>query len=434
MSLGLNPRQALAAARFWAIEKAPYFSHAILSLQPFEVPNGTLSPIGTFGVTARGVLYYEVQALERWSTPEAGTVLIHEVLHWIRDHAGRCATLAADPKLFNLAGDYEINDDLLAMQLPLPDGGGMQPARDGFPINRTAEEYYQLLQQQAQQGKGGDGKDPGFGQTCSCGSASGHAHPAEPDDGGKGAGDEQDEDGGGVDRPRGHDVDVLEAIRQATATAVSDAVTRGVGNIPRGVARWAEERLTPPKVPWTTKLARAGRGAVAYRPGATDYSFNRVSRRQGGLGFGPGRPVAPAMVTRVPNVAVAVDTSGSMGASELERALIESTAIMRAIGAEIQFVACDCKVHAIERVRSPKQLQASFKGGGGTSFVPVFHALEELRPRPEVMIFITDGGGDAPRVAPKGTHVIWLLVGSHRMRPFYKGNAINWGEFIEVDE
>lgn len=436
MSLILPTRQALAAARFYAIEKAPYFAQALLALQPHEVEDGTLSPTGTFGVTAKGVLLYEPAALRRWSTPEAGSVLIHEVLHWIRDHAGRREAMLAEPKLWNAAGDLEINDDLKAMSLPLPDNGGLQPSKEGFPEGKTAEEYYALLQQQQDQKAQKSGgvyqpPPPGFGGGCPCGSAAGHKLDAEPEEQGGGSA-EEDEDGSSA--PPGHDSDFVEAVRQATAAAVSDAAAKGIGNVPAGLRRWADERLQPPKVPWSTKLARAGRGAAAYRPGAVDYAFTRVSRRQGGLGFGSGRPVAPALVSRTPNVAVAVDTSGSMGESELTRAVTEAEAVMKAIGATIQFLACDCKVHVVDRVRTPAQLASSLKGGGGTSFLPVFETLRELTPKPDVLIFITDGRGEAPVHAPKGTAVIWLLVGKHRCRPFTKRGAVAWGEVIEVDD
>lgn len=435
--MNLTIRQALAAARFYAIDKAPYFAQALLALQPHEVADGTLSPTGTMGVTARGVLLYEPAALRRWSTPEAGSVLIHEVLHWLRDHDARCKAITAEPRLWNAAADCEINDDLVEMKLPLPDAGGLQPGKYGMPTGKTAEEYYMLLQQQQPP------PPPASFGACSCGSGAGHKLDAEAglpgatgdEDGGEGSGEGEGtgDDAGGP--PRGHGADVVEAVRQATAVSVSDASARGIGNIPGGVRRWAESRTTPPKVPWSTRLSRAGRGAVAFRPGSVDYAFTRVSRRQGGLGFGAGRPVAPALISRTPEVAIAVDTSGSMGRSEIVRAIVEAEAIMRAIGATVSFLACDCAVHSIARVRNVKELEAQMKGGGGTSFLPVFRTLVDMKPKPEVLVFITDGGGEAPLTAPKGVKVIWLLVGAHRMRPFTRGGQpVQWGEVIEVDD
>lgn len=436
----LPTHKALAAARLYAVEKAPYFAQAILAMQPHEVPNGTYSPTGTFAITARGVLLYEPAALERWSAQEAGAVLIHEVSHWLRDHAGRAAALSIsapeDRDRWNLACDAEINDDLIDMQLPLPDGGGIQPKTLGCPNGRTAEEYYAHLRQQG----GAPKKKPGFGGQESCGSGAGGNADAEEalglgSGGGGKDGEGEDGDGEGSDAPPGHAADVAEAVRQATAVAISDAAQRGIGKVPAGLQRWAEARTKPPHVPWTQKLARVGRAVVAHRAGASDYAYTRVARRQGGLGFGAGAPIAPALIAKTPRVAVAVDTSGSMGKAEIERAVIEAEAVMKAVGSTIEFLSCDCAVHSVVRVRTARELIAALKGGGGTSFVPVFDEVARWRQKPDVLVFITDGGGDAPARAPKGLSVIWVLVGKHRCRPYARGGGqCSWGEFIEVDD
>lgn len=448
----MTPRQALAAARYWAVAKTPYFAQVLLSLVPREVADGTLSKTGTFAVTPDLIMLYEPSALLRWTTPEAGAVMIHEVMHVLRDHAGRRGD--ADATLWNLAGDCEINDDLIAMSLPLPDGGGMQPQTFNLPIGKTAEEYYAALKQQddaarkqrsaqsdggAGEGEsesdGGDADESSGGQSASgsqapsekhaehrCGGCAGNAHKAEPE------GD-----------AKGRSVGDLEVIKQATAVAVKDHAQRhGIGSVPAGMARWAEQRTTAPKVPWQQRLASLGRARVAFRAGAADYSFSRISRRQGGLGFGLGKPVVPAMVARTPEVAIAVDTSGSMGTSEVERAVVEATSIMRTVGASVHLIACDCRVHTTRKVSNPKQLLEGLRGGGGTDFRPVFDEMAKVRPRPDVLIFITDGGGWAPELPPPGIKVIWLLVGSHKMKPLRPTNgayqSIEWGDMIEVDE
>lgn len=446
----LPTRQALAAARYCAIEKqAPYFADSLFNLVPTEVADGTLSPKGTFAVTAQGVMLYEPAALARWTTPEAGAVMIHEVMHWLRDHAGR-RPVDADPELWNIAGDLEINDDLAAMRLPLPDGGGLQPHDFELPEGKTAEWYYAALveqQKKAKQeageeasGEGQDGKGEGQG-----GEAPGQGAGTP----GKGAGGRLEHRCGGCagnpydcepkDDPRGRSKAEIEVIKQATALAINaHAQSKGIGSVPAGMRRWAEESTKPPKVSWQQKLSMLGRARAAFRPGSVDYTFNRISRRQGGLGFGVGKPIAPALISRTPEVAIAVDTSGSMGQSEVERAIIEATSIMRAAGAAVHLIACDCRVHTSSKVRTPAQLLEGMKGGGGTDFRPVFEQIEKVHPKPDVMIFITDGGGWAPETPPKGTKVIWLLVGAHKMKPLRPTGgtyeSITWGDFVEVDE
>jgi predicted metal-dependent peptidase len=129
-----------------------------------------------------------------------------------------------------------------------------------------------------------------------------------------------------------------------------------------------------------------------------------------------------------------------MGKGELVTAVQECAGILDAAGSEVGFYACDAKVHAALKVRTIEVLCEHLKGGGGTSFVPVFNQIEKVHPKPHILIFITDGGGDAPIDPPAGVHVIWLLVGAHRCRPHFggwgaeQGEESGWGEFIEIDD
>jgi predicted metal-dependent peptidase len=414
----LSPSQKLAAARLSAARRFPYFTSALLSLSPRLAPG-----LGTMAVTHRAVLLWDEKALEGWSVNQIAAVLVHEIGHLLRGHHGRCAAMGADPKLFNLAGDAEINDDIVAMGLDLP-GDPVLPKHFDKEDGLTAEEYYHAAVQKGAQGPAGPQAGGGW-----CGSAGGQAVPGEPADDDKG----------------GRSAADLARIQQETAEAVrSHEAKNGQGSVPAGWSRWAEGALAAPKIPWQAKLARCTRAAVAYRPGAIDYRYSRMSRRQGGVGFGPGKPVLPAMIAPVPQVMVAVDTSGSMGDQEMQRALSETASILAAVGAEVDFVSCDAQVHSDRKIRHWKEIAALLKGGGGTDFRPVFDAAMRKRPRPEVLVFVTDGCGPAPSRPPPGVKVIWLLVGPYRQKPQgFQSNGeddhahtgeVNWGEFIEIDD
>jgi predicted metal-dependent peptidase len=128
--------------------------------------------------------------------------------------------------------------------------------------------------------------------------------------------------------------------------------------------------------------------------------------------------------------ALAIDTSGSMGDAELSRAVSETIGVVKAVGAAVQLYSCDAAVHAAAPVKSLADVARNLKGGGGTLFQPVFDALEKAQPKPDVLVFVTDGGCfDAPK-QPRGVKVVWVLVGKHRCRP----NGVDWGDFVEVDE
>ena len=159
-----------------------------------------------------------------------------------------------------------------------------------------------------------DGKPTlGRGQ---CGSCAGNAVDGEPE------GDESAEAGGRSEAD-------VENIRRVTAESVRDQGSKGRGFVPSGISRWAEEVLGTPKIAWQTLLARATRNAIAYRPGAVDYRYSKVSRRQAAVGFGPGRPIMPALISPVPRVALVLDTSGSMGTEDIKAGLTEATGVLQ---------------------------------------------------------------------------------------------------------
>jgi predicted metal-dependent peptidase len=219
----------------------------------------------------------------------------------------------------------------------------------------------------------------------------------------------------------------MNAVRREVAEAIRIEASKSQGSVPEGLRRWADSVLAPAKVRWQDKLRRMTRSCVAYRSGSADFTRSKVSRRQQGLGSARGVPMLAALHAPIPRVAVVVDTSGSMGDKELGVALRETRGVLQALGVPVQLCACDAQVHGLGKVKTWRDAAALLKGGGGTSFRPAFAALMAQRQRPELIIFITDGMGDAPEIAPPA-NVIWLLVGSYRTRP------CTWGTFIEVEE
>ena len=152
------------------------------------------------------------------------------------------------------------------------------------------------------------------------------------------------------------------------------------------------------------------------------------SRKQWGVGIGPGRPIFPVWFRPVPRVAMVLDTSGSMEKGDMEKVLIEGNGILRALGASMTFAVIDTKVHGMKEVSTVREAAAMLKGGGGTDFRPAFEALQALPQdkRPDLIVFGTDGCGTYPCVRPAGMNIIWLLVGSYTQQP-------PWGTVIKVD-
>ena len=110
---------------------------------------------------------------------------------------------------------------------------------------------------------------------------------------------------------------------------------------------------------------------------------------------------------------VAVDTSGSCS-GDLPQFFSELGSLLGSFGNyEITVIQCDAEVGLVEKFTSdtplPKNYAWNVTGGGGTSFVPVFDYLKAHGMRPDVLVYVTDGYGDAPQKAPPYP-VLWVLT------------------------
>jgi predicted metal-dependent peptidase len=358
-----------------------------------------MSPImvegmGTMGTDVHWRLYVDPQVLDNWTTAEVGSVLIHEAHHLIRSHAERAIEIGVGPPerlRFNVAADFEINDDLRELSLP---EGGLDPQNYGFANGELAETYYILLE--------------------------GHS-PLPPVNCGAGAHGIRQE----WERPElsGPMVDSLEGelIRQQVAIDVRSA-SQGIGIVPAGLERWARSFLQP-KVDWRRELGSQVRSGIDVASGAVDYSYRRPSRRAGSP---IGRDVLlPALIQPLPRVAVVVDTSGSMSEDALSRALAEISGILRSSGvsrSRLTVLACDTAVHSTQTVFTSSQVRLA--GGGGTDMAVGIAQAAALRPRPDVIVVATDGftPWGSP---PVRLRVVVALIGDGPEPP-------SWARFVRV--
>ncbi len=195
-----------------------------------------------------------------------------------------------------------------------------------------------------------------------------------------------------------------EIIRRQVAEEVRRQAAQGRGTVPGHWRRWAEEKLTP-KVDWRRVLASAVRAALADVAGAVDYSYRRPSRRQ------VPDVVLPSLRHPVPEVAIVVDTSGSVGDRELSGALAEVAGVIRAAGGKygVRVLAVDSAVQACRRVFHREQVE--LRGGGGTDMGVGIEAAAKLRPRPQVIVVLTDGQTPWPSEPPRGVRAVVALFG-----------------------
>lgn len=394
----------LSAAKLWltaagsqgAAGDMPYLSSVIYSMTSIAS-----NEIRALSADDRWRLYVNPDWLMSTDIPDIGVELAHVCWHLLRDHAGRARSMGVgrpERSHWQTAADATVAETLIASSLPNP--GLRTPTALGLPPERSAEEYYAAVGRLPVRLKPDDGRpDAGTGATdgeddAGCGSAAdGLSRSYEP----------PLVDGGGVDGVR------AEQIRRSVAIEFRQHMTAR-GTEPGEWSRWVEQVLEP-VVPWQRVLASALRRAIAWVNGHSDYTYRRPSRRQAASP----KIVLPAMHSPTPTVAILVDSSGSVDDGLLAAALAEIDGVLRALGSGtdgVSVLTCDAAVHTVSKVRRARDV--SLVGGGGTDMRPGIAASSALRPRPEILIVLTDGYTPWPDHPPRGTTVIAALLGRDR--------------------
>lgn len=197
------------------------------------------------------------------------------------------------------------------------------------------------------------------------------------------------------------DMEKENAWKNAVGTAYARSKMQGW--MPDGLERLVGESLGS-LVDWREALAQYLRHGVS-KIRKEDYTFSPPNRRliQYGIYY-------PSMYgSDSPTVAFAVDTSGSMGDEEMGQAIAEIDEIRRQFGCRLYVIECDAAVHEGRWIEPHESCPKSFKGGGGTSFIPVFEHIAEKEVNVDVLVYITDGYGSFGDVEPD-FDVIWLMT------------------------
>ncbi|MFY9225329.1 MAG: VWA-like domain-containing protein [Blastocatellia bacterium] len=175
------------------------------------------------------------------------------------------------------------------------------------------------------------------------------------------------------------------------------------GRVSAGWQRWANEKLHP-KADWRRQLRSLISSSLRMKSGANDYSYSRPNRRQSVYG----NILMPSLVEQVPNIAVIVDTSGSINDRLICQALAEVENILKSTGQKVHLISCDAKVHFSKQVSSIKGVK--LLGGGGTNMKVGIKEALEAKLKPDVIIVITDGYTPWPSQVPKRTKIIAALT------------------------
>ncbi len=385
----------LAAARLWATARLPYLASAV-----FACPIRAEPGLGTISVDRGWRLHADPALVEALEVEQLGRLLVHLCGHLIRDHADRAVRLGVAAAgegrraRWNRCADAEINDDLTVSGC-VPDVAPDLPGDLGCDDGKLAERYLEHASDGPRRWDCGSGADG-----CE-----------RPGDGLPAIGPGQ-----------------RELLRLGVAAEIQRYAAQHPGTVPGGWLRWAESVL-PSRIDWRRVLAAEVRSAVAAVSGMVDYSYRRPSRRA----HASPDVVLPTLQRPVPEVAIVCDTSGSMHDRLLARALAEVEGVLTKAGlrgGQVRVLAVDTAVQAAKRVSRASQV--TLAGGGGTDMGAGIEAAAALRPRPRVVIVLTDGFTPWPARPPRGVRVIVGLLAQGGLVPMWE--PPRWARTVTIDE
>ncbi len=337
----------------------------------------------------------------------------HTVMHAACNHHSRRND--RDPDLWNRACDYAINPILLEAGLTLPDGflfdeqyrGKSADAvyeslvaqksdhqkKKNAPDQAKDDNTHTDLEEEATTAKANPEKEEKKNQT------SDQPVNATGDPGKSGEIRDMPQDAAQED---GNETDWEEALIQAATNA------RGMGKLPAGLDIFIRKRVNP-KLCWQELLSRFIENAAR-----SDYSWVTPNRRYVHQGL-----YLPSLKnSELTNIVIAVDTSGSIQATETDQFAAELSAIMENFPATLHLIYCDRAVtgyHRLERADLPVTIRP--KGGGGTDFRPAFDLMEKQNIHPACFIYLTDLECKTFPTPPPTYPVLWVKTGGGTIQP-----------------
>lgn len=374
-------REKLITARIGLLLKAGFFGNLATRL---ALTNAD-SWCSTAATDGRN-FYYNTEFINKLSVRECEFLFGHEVLHVVYDHMGRREH--RDPMLSNIAADYCVNQDLVDYKI----GEKINKVPillDNKFKGKSFEEVYDYLFENAKKINASD------------------LAKSLLDDHIDGENSENEGDG----KPKLTDQE-RKAIRDEIKDAILQAAqTCKADQLPAGVKRLIKD-MTESVINWRELLLQQIQSVIK-----NDYTWSRPSRKAWHIdailpGMKPGETI---------DVAVAIDTSGSIGDAELKIFLSEINGIMESYNEyKITVWSFDTEVYNKQEFSSENMESISEyepKGGGGTDFDANWRYMRENNIEPKKLIVFTDGYPYGSWGDPDYCDTVWIIHGNPDATP-----------------
>lgn len=364
----MDVQQRISVARRSLITRQfLWWSSIALKMKPVPMTAHLMAKIGITTCAVDGThFFYNSEFIESLSKEDLVYIFAHEVMHLANLHHTRIGH--RNPQKWNIAADFVINQQLIDAGLPMPQNSGILNSRyvnskyKGWSTERV---YADLPDPKEDE----DNNDPGR--------TGGVVSP-------------RDENG---DRKSQQETEHME--QQAAAdVAAATKMAKDAGAMPGSF----EELFPDPVQPqgdWRQVLPRF---LTQHAGTPHDLTWAKPARKFVAMGV-----YLPSMeLENEIEIAIVMDTSGSMGRPEFAAAVAETNEILAIIRPKkVHFIQCDMAIQEYKCLENGEELRGTIKGRGGTSFVPPFEYLRENGIAPHCLIYFTDGYGDWPREAPK---------------------------------
>ena len=356
-------REKIVGARIALLLKAPFFGNLATRLKVVNADDWC----PTAATDGRN-LYYNTEFLKKMPAKQLEFLIGHEVLHLVYDHMGRAGE--RDKRLFNVAADYCVNQDLLDQRIgdKIP-VGLYDPKYRGW----SAEEVYDDLYKNAEKISIEDLEEMLLDEHL------------DGDDSDNGDGEGEEKEGKGSSRPR-LTAEEKKAIKDEIKEAViSAAQTVGAGQLPNGVRRLIKD-LTEPQLNWRELLQQQIQSTIR-----ADYSWTRPSRRGWHIdAVLPGNDLEKEI-----DICVAIDASGSMSDEMLKDILSEVKGIMQSYNSfKLHLWSFDTEVYNAKTFTAEnidEIMDWEIGGGGGTMFEANWQYMLDNDIAPKKFVMFTDG-------------------------------------------
>jgi predicted metal-dependent peptidase len=325
--------------------------------------------------------------------------LVHELFHKILLHNTRRGS--RDHYVWNVACDYVINASMRNNGFNFPTTGPgawlLDMQYDGWLAESVYNDLMKKAKQQQQDSKSGGKKGQG---------KPGKGTPGMPQ---LSPGREDLKDAPGSDHPETRD------RIEAEVTAMVDravAMAKAMGNLPAGIEANVAQATKAAKEPWYNHLHRYMQSLSI-----SEYNWAKQNRRA----LMTHKCFAPLHYSEaLGEIVVAVDTSGScfQAAQQSNFAMHLNAILAEARPRRVHLIYFDTAVYpGVEVEAGELDIDLHPRGGGGTSFVPIFEYIKNNDLHPDVCIVLTDLCGRFPSQGPEYP-VMWASTELSQTAPF----------------